>query len=67
MTSFGSQGWNMSLREAKQRAETNGCYIRQLLDGNYAVGKHNWSRDERLAREYKTDCLETAAIKSGGL
>jgi len=57
----------MSLREAKQRAETNGCYLYVLMNGKYAVGKHNWSRDERLKREFITDCIETAAIKSGAL
>jgi hypothetical protein len=57
----------MSLREAKQRAETNGCYLVTLMNGKYAVGKHKWSKDERLDREFITDCIETAAIRSGAL
>lgn len=59
--------FNMSLREAQQRASIHGGYIKRTDAGDFRVGKHEWTREERKAREYFTDCVEDAAMTVGKL
>lgn len=59
--------FNMNMREAQQRAAQHNGYIIRMSDGTMRVGKHYWSHEERKAKEYRTDCIEDAALKVGRL
>ena len=59
--------FNMTMREAQQRASQHGGYIKRTSAGDFRVGKHEWTRKEREAREYFTDDLEDAALTVGRL
>lgn len=52
--------------EAVQRASQNGCYLKRVGGTTeYRVGRFDWTRKEREAKEYFTDDLEDAMITSG--
>lgn len=59
---------NLRMAEAVQRASQNGCYLKRVGGTTeFRVGRHEWSRSEREAKEYFTDDLEDAMLTSGKL